>query len=58
MEEEIKKDEGGNIAEGSGNVAENNERITPEVAKVERNAEEEMRVTEKTIEVLRTVFDP
>lgn len=32
--------------------------MTPEVAKVERDAEEEMRVTEKTIEVLRTVFDP
>ena len=58
MEEEIKKDEGGNIAEGSGKVAENNKEVTPEVAKIERDAEEEMRVTEKTIEVLRTVFDP
>lgn len=48
MEEDMNKESGEKTA---GNM-------TPEVAKVERDAEEEMRVTEKTIEVLRTVFDP
>ncbi len=34
------------------------ERDSVEVEKVEASAEEELKVTEKTIEMLRTVFDP
>lgn len=34
------------------------EKVSEEVAKVESEAEEELKVTEKTIEMLRTVYDP
>ena len=41
----------------SGEVT-NNEVGSEAVSKVEADSEEEMRVTERTIEMLRTVFDP